>query len=327
MTIGIAVSGPMAGLAAFMALRAVERVARGAVGGFVSFVVVTEEGRLLSADTQRGGTTTLFTDGETSGVLPPPAFATARLAGLMSSGPNRPEPLLQFTPADPAAGIVTGHRLPNMPGAGGLPLNVAVLERLKRGETPRAAVEAELAANPRADAGLIALALDGGLYAADSALVRQRGDRGRYLGEDAKTGARCAVLHNSIFPVEPLAPLAAAIAFDAMAPADQADFHVTVAAGTPLALDGEACLHLGAGGRVERITVTDPVWLGGCHHGAALPHGVAVREGGRLLGRAVFEPYCVVENGILVSLSGLDEAIIAVRSDAIEGAGSHFALG
>jgi len=41
----------------------------------------------------------------------------------------------------------------------------------------------------------------------------------------------------------------------------------------------------------------------------------------------VFEPYCVVENGILLSLSGLDEAIIGVRADAIEGAGDHRALG
>jgi len=326
MTIGIAVSGPMAGLAAFMALRAVEHVARGAVGGFVSFVVLSDEDQLLAAKTQRGGTATLFTESEATGTLPPPAFATARLAGLMSSGPNRPEPLIQFTPSDPTAGIVTGHRLPNMPGSAGVPLNLAVLERLRRGEMPRAAVEAELAANPRADAGIIALARDGSLYAADSALVSRRDDRGSYLGEDAKTGARCAVLHNSIFPVAPLAPLAAAIAFDAMAPADQADFHVTVAAGTPLALGEESCLQIGAGGRVSQITVADPIWLGGCHHGAALPHGAAVWRDGQLIGRVIFEPYCVVENGILRSLSGLDEAIVAVRADAIEGTKDHRAL-
>lgn len=327
MTIGIAVSGPMAGLAAFMALRAVERVARGAVGGFVSFVVITEDGRLLAADTQRGGTTTLFTDAEATGTLPPPAFATAHLAGLMSSGPNRPEPLIQFTPADRAAGIVTGHRLPNMPGGAGLPLNVAVLERLRRGETAQQAVEAELAANPRADAGIIALARDGTLFAGDSALVRQRSDRGGHLAEDPTTGARCAVLHNAIFPVEALAQLAAAVALDTMAPVDQADFHVRVAAGTRLELGEAACLHLGAGERVARIVVADPAWLGAHHHGAALQQGAAVRRNGDLIGRVVFEPYCVAENGILLSLSGLDEAIISVRADAIEGAKDHRALG
>ena len=63
MTIGIAVTGPDAGLAAFEALRAVERVSRGAIGGFVSFVAIGAEGSLLRAQTQRGGTRTLFTRG------------------------------------------------------------------------------------------------------------------------------------------------------------------------------------------------------------------------------------------------------------------------
>jgi hypothetical protein len=60
-TIGIAVRAPNAGQAAFEALRTVERVARGAIGGFVSFVAITADGRLLRAETQRGGTSTLFT--------------------------------------------------------------------------------------------------------------------------------------------------------------------------------------------------------------------------------------------------------------------------
>lgn len=322
MTIGIAVSGPLAGLAAFRALRAVERVARGSIGGFVSFVALSDDGRLLSAGTQRGGTATLFADGAGTGTLPPPDFATARLAALISSGPDRPEPLIQFTPGDPTAGLVTGHRLPNAPGADGLPLNAAVLARLKRGETPREAVEAVLSANPEADAGLIALARDGTLFAADSARVRRRADCGRSLGEDARSGARCAVLHNAIFPVAPLAALAAAIAFDTMAPADEADFRITLAAGTRMEEGDEACLHLaseGAGeGRVERVTVTDRLWLAGHRHGAPLPQGAAVRRGGALVGRIVAEPYCVGEGGVLVSLGGRDEAIIGVRADAIE---------
>lgn len=320
MTIGIAVSGPLAGLAAFTALRAVERVARGAIGGFVSFVALGEDGRLLSAATQRGGTATLFADGAGTGALPPPAVATAPLAALISSGPDRPEPLIQFTPGNPAAGLVTGHRLPNTVGADGLPLNAAALARLARGETPREAVETVLAANPEADAGLIAVARDGTLYAADSARVRRRPDCGRYLGEDASSGARCAVLHNAIFPVAPLAPLAAAIAFDTMASAEEHDSRITLAAGTRIEEGDEACLHLGDGWRVARVTVTDGRWLGRGRHGTAVPQGAAVRRGGKLVGRIVSEPYCVAEHGVLVSLGGRDEAIIGVRADAIEGA-------
>ena len=149
MTIGIAVTGDGAGLAAFRALEAVERVARGAIGGFVSFVVISEGGALLRAETQRGGTSTLFVEGERTGATPPPAVADARFAALMSSGPDRPTPLAQFTPGDAAHGLVTGHRLPNMPGDGtDRPLNEAVLARLVAGADPRQAVETELAQHP-----------------------------------------------------------------------------------------------------------------------------------------------------------------------------------
>lgn len=327
MTIGIAVSGPLAGLAAFAALRAVETVARGAIGGFVSFVALAEDGRLLAATTQRGGTRTLFAQPEAIGGLPPPAIATAPRAALISSGPDRPEPLIQFTPADPAAGLVTGHRLPNTPGCHGRPLNLAVLQRLANGETPRHAVEAELAANPAADAGLIALACDGTLFAADSALVRRRQDRGCFLAEDPGSGARCAVLHNAIFPVAPLASLAAAVAFDTIGPAGDADLQVTLRAGLRLEPDGEPCLHLAAGGEPARLAVTERGWLDGCRHGVALPPGTAVRSNAGLVGRVLVGPYCVAEKGVLVSLNGRDDTIVGIRADATEGAKGHGALG
>ncbi|MFP4126312.1 MAG: DUF6963 family protein, partial [Alphaproteobacteria bacterium] len=122
MTIGIAATGAGAGLAVFAALRAVERVGRGAIGGFASFVAISEAGELVQAETQRGGTATLFVDGEATGVAPPAAVAQARFAAVMSSGPDRPPPLARFTPGDAAVGLVSGHRLPNMPGVDGAPL-------------------------------------------------------------------------------------------------------------------------------------------------------------------------------------------------------------
>jgi hypothetical protein len=167
-TIGIAVRAPNAGQAAFEALRTVERVARGAIGGFVSFVAITTDGRLLRAQTQRGGTSTLFTDGEKTGTAPPAAIAQAPLAGLMSSGPDRPAPLVQFTPADPTVGLVTGHRLPNMPGADGIALNQAVLDRMRAGEPPARAARSVLQRNPEADAGIIALGPEGAVFAGNS---------------------------------------------------------------------------------------------------------------------------------------------------------------
>ena len=314
MTIGIAATGPHAGLAAFEALRAVERVSRGAIGGFVSFVAIDAEGALLRAQTQRGGTKTLFTRGETTGVDPPMAFAEARFAALMSSGPDRPEPLAQFTPGDPEVGLVSGHRLPHMPGVDGIPVNQAVLRRLAEGSTPVQAIETELARNPEADAGLIALDLHGRVHLANSQFVAQRADLGSALMEDAQSDSAVAVLHNAIHPYHCLAALAACIALDRMAPADRCDFQVVLQAGLPLELGDENCLHLDAQDRVERLTVTQRCWLEPKYQGAAVNFAAAVRRDGKLIGHATSEPYCVAENGRLQSVSGQKAAPIPVRA-------------
>ena len=314
MTIGIAVTGPGAGLAAFEALRAVERVSRGAIGGFVSFVAIASDGSLLRAETQRGGTRTLFTSGEATGVAPPAAVAEARFAALMSSGPDRPDPLAQFTPGDPGAGLVTGHRLPNMPGVDGIPLNRAVLNSLAEGGTPAEAIEAVLARNPEADAGLIALDLQGRVHLANSAFVAQRSDLGSALIEDAQSGGAVAVLHNAIHPHHALASLAASVAMDRIAPADRCDFEIVLHAGLRIELGDENCLHLDAQDRVERLTVTQRSWLGQTYQGAAVNFAAAVRRGGVLIGRTTSEPYCVAADGRLLSISGRDAAPVPVRA-------------
>jgi hypothetical protein len=314
MTIGIAVTGAHAGLAAFRALEAVEKVARGAIGGFVSFVAIAEDGRLWRAETQRGGTATLFVDAETTGVPPPPPVAGARFAALMSSGPDRPAPLAQFTPGDAAVGLVTGHRLPNMPGEGStIPLNEAVLARLRAGADPRTAIETELAAHPDADAGLIVVDRQGRIHAANSAFVQARGDLGQAYREDADQRHAVAVLHNAIHPIEGLAGMAAGVALDCMSPADRADFTVTLEAGMLLELDAMDALHLDAKGRVVRVTVRHPAWLAGRRDGAVVNFATPVLQEGRLVGHTTAEPYCVTEAGRLVSLSGQSQAAIGVR--------------
>src|SRR5690606_4852307 len=76
MTFGIGISGPGAGLAAIRALQAVEAVSRGMIGGFVSLAVAGENGEVLRAATQRGGSASLFGHGATGG-KPPREFAAA----------------------------------------------------------------------------------------------------------------------------------------------------------------------------------------------------------------------------------------------------------
>jgi len=314
MTIGIAVSGRRAGLAAFQALRTVEAVGRGAIGGFVSFAVIGRDGNLLRAETQRGGTRTLFTDGESVGVDPPEQFCDAPLAVLMSSGPDRPAPLSQFTPGDPKVGLVTGHRLPNMPGVDDKPINESVLRRLAEGHTPQAAVSAELERNPEADAGLIALDRSGQLALGNTALVAARSDIGAALVDDSEAGLKVAVLHNAIFPHRALAELTVSAALDCVAPADRIDFQIDVLAGIRLELGVENGLHLSGDGAVSHITVTQHSWLNTRRDGAALGYGAPVRRDGALIGWISFEPYCIVDRGRLISMSGQDRVRIGVRA-------------
>jgi hypothetical protein len=94
------------------------------------FVAITGDGRVIRAETQRGGTATLFLKGETTGTNPPDEAGASPLAALMSSGPDRPEPLAQFVVADGRAGLVTGHRLPNAAAVSGRPLNAEILAGL-----------------------------------------------------------------------------------------------------------------------------------------------------------------------------------------------------
>jgi hypothetical protein len=313
MTIGIAMHGPMAGLATFKALQAVERIARGAIGGFASFVVITADGEVLRAETQRGGTGTLFTAGEATGVAPPPAFAEASMAAVMSSGPDRPAPLSQFTLARAGVGLVTGHRLPNMAGVDGVPLNRAVLDRMARGEPAPEAARAELARNPHADAGIIALDGAGRIFAGHTELVARRPDIGRAVVRAAASNITAAVLHNAMHPHAPLAQLAAAIALDVVAPIDRADIWVRLDAGTPVERGAENCVFVDRANVARTVTVTEPGWLVGRRDGAVVGFAAAVRCGEELLGYATSEPYGVVEAGRIVSLSGAPSADLGVR--------------
>jgi len=313
MTIGIGAAGPNAGEAVFNALAAVEKVASGSIGGFAAFVAISQTGELLRAATQRGGTSTLFVADETSGVGPPPSFAAARIAGVMSSGPDRPEPLAQFTPGDEGAGIVTGHRLPNAAGSTGRPVNLEVLRLLQSGLSAQAAVDSVLDADPEADAGLIAIDLTGLVYARNSARVSRRPDLGHARREDGDAGAVVEVINNAISPARSVAMLAADIALQTMVPAATAAGSIVVAAGTPLGSGDGYRVLLDDDGNVVSIETADTRLLQGRHNCAAVYLGAEVIQGGRIIGTTLIEPNVVVEHGRVVSLSGQRQVTIPFR--------------
>jgi hypothetical protein len=169
MTIAIAAAGSNAGRAIFEGLKAAEKIGMQSIGGFVAFAALTEAGALLRAETQRGGSSTLFVDGERNGVEPPTPVAEAVAAGLISSGPDRPTPLSQFVAAAAGVGLVTGHRLPTALGVNGKLMNLEALELPRAGRSGQEAVDAVVGQNPTSDCGLIAIDGAGRVYGRSSA--------------------------------------------------------------------------------------------------------------------------------------------------------------
>lgn len=303
MTIGIGALGPNAGLAIVRALKAAERVAEGSIGGFVTFAAITANGQLFRAQTQRGGTRTLFTLGERSSGDLPPEIEGATCAALMSSGPDRPEPLSQFVAGDAAVGLVSGHRLPNGMGRDGVAFNEAVLAHMRGGAAAADALEAVLSAEPEADAGMIALGPARGIAALNSSRVARRPDLGNARLE--RHGAAVEVLHNAITPRVSLAPLVAEIAIETMGPRFAPRGQAIVRAGTPLVAAGCHRLVVGSTGEALRIDCTEANLLQGQHNCAAVYLGAPVVTGsGELLGYTLLEPNVVVRDGSVISLSG-----------------------
>lgn len=210
MTIGIGAFGPKAGAAVLAGWAEAERIGSGSIGGFAVLTAITEGRGVLRLECQRGGLAALRRDREADAWN---AISAARVAGVITSGPDRPEPLAQFLAASPG-GLVTGHRLPNRAAASGQAMNLAALDLIEAGMPPDAAVARVTAENPEVDAGLIGVTRDG-IGLADTRLVLLRDDRGALMEREPGQGR--AILHNSITPV---AGLARAVA-DAMIRATQ----------------------------------------------------------------------------------------------------------
>ena len=304
MTIGIAAFGSNAGLAIFRALRAVDAVGSGCIGGFASFAAITAGGELVRATTQRGGTSTLFVVDEQTGADPPPGVAAAPVAALMSSGPDRPEPLARFVAGDAGAGLVTGHRFAHAQGANGVAFNQEVLNRMMRGVKVVTAVDDVIAENTHSDVGLIGIDVGGQIHARNTERVAGRFDTGVAELSSHESGAVVSILHNAIHPIAGIADMAADVAMETMRPATLPEFWIEANAGTPVVLGACNTVRVTPDLRVIEVTTTDASLLNGRQDGAPIYIGSHVWQDGRRLGNTVFEPYVVLVDGVIESLIG-----------------------
>ena len=297
MTIGIAASGPWAGAGILAGLGAVEAVARGAIGGFVSLAVVTKEGQLLRAHTQIGGVGGLFTD------EPPGSILKAPLAALISSGPDRPEPLSQFVAADPDVGIVTGHRFPHATGQNGLPLNVAILETMRGGVAPQQAIDDVIDAAPGFDAGFLAVSMQGAFGTGNMPSVFRRSDHGVVQSCCDETGATVAAIHNAIQPHRAIGLLACEAALDTVRLRDAIKRTITLKAGLHLTYGEIPEIHVNVAGAVIGISHPDAKDLKD-EMSFGIGDRVRVTQDGQPIGWLGQEPFMVVRKNQIATLDG-----------------------
>lgn len=304
MTIGIAAYGANAGKAILDAVAAAEAVGTGAIGGFVSAVCLAD-GAVVRGETQAGGIAAIrFATART-------AFETATMAALISSGPHRPEPLSAFALAEPGVGVVTGHRLPNTPGADGKPMNQSVLERMASGTPTRHAVREVIESNPSADCGLAAIDAAGNGFAMQTPAALRPDS---HLVCQTRNGATVCVAHNAILPHESLAALVVEIALDRMVPGLRASAEVTLARGCPVRTGTPAGLAIDGERHVREITLPDVPQRGKTVLNLGYrPRVISADRADEVL---FYEPFVVAQDGMVLSIDGAETMQIATGRPA-----------
>jgi hypothetical protein len=315
MTIGIAAHGPNAGLAVYRSLRATERVGAGSIGGFAAFAAISADGKLLRHETQRGGTSTLFIEGEITGTDPPPDVATATSAAIISSGPDRPKPH-KLLAADPMAGLVTGHRMPMTTGVDRIPVNQQVLNLMKGGHSAQDAVDAVLDRNPEVDAGLVAIDRSGQVYGRNSARVLRRPDIAE--ARALRPGASVVVFYNAIRPHLVLAGLATEIALDTMLGLPKPDGEVKVNAGIPVIGGRQTAIYCDANDVATHVTGNEIEVLSGQGLCTGIDLGSPVYRSCKLIGHTMFETRITFRDGRLAFVSGQKSVSFGYRRVAAE---------
>ena len=300
MTIGMVAIGPAAGAGIIAGLRGVEKIGRGAIGGFVSLAILSDDGRLLRANVQDGGAEALFSNEI------PHEIAQAQLAGLISSGPNRPEPLSQFITAKTGVGIVTGHRMPQTKGKDKIPLNSVVLAEMASGKDPQAAIDHVLHLYPDIDAGFLAVSVHGRIGIGNCDSVLARGDQGMGILNVKSGAAKVATIHNAIFPHGLVSTLANHVAMDTMFQQGSPKQWIIIKSGITLKFGTKTQVHIDKSSLVEHIVISNNTILRGSW-AIGLGDIVEVISGGVRVGWLGYEPFIRILDGQIIDIDGYKE--------------------
>lgn len=304
MTIGVAAYGPNAGAAVRSAVLGAELLGRGAIGGFAVFAVLGDDGKVQHRVTQRGGIGTLDL---------PESWLHMRRAAVISSGPDRPEPLEQFVPGTDGLALVTGHRSPHLAGRGGLPLNRQVLQRIAAGASPQDAVDATLEENPESDAGLIALDMQGRLGWGNTRRVLRRDDRGSCQRDSG--AARIALLHNSIPCCGALAESVADLAWSCLTGQAMPTRFLHLRESVPIRASDRDRVHVRDDGEIVSVDSSDPLLPAANRRGWAVYLGAEIWQGERLVGHAASELGIEIAQGRLCKSPEEPPAFIVMKAD------------
>ena len=309
MTIGVVLRGPSAGAALVQSLASLENVALGSIGGFVSLVVLTKGKQPQFYQIQNGGVSALFaTNGNK--ILPDSLVESDR-AALISSGPNRPEPLNRFLAWDDAGNLVSGHRFPHTYSASGFPLNQVALNLIQNNGCAENQLKDLMKQNDHLDAGLVAMDVAGTLFQGDTARVRARGDTASAAVQTDDYAF--SITLNSIRPANLIALMLAEKLKHSMS----ADTRPVLSIDTDAkicAADTKAVI-INDLSNVIAINTPEQCWFTGSTEGALMETGTHIIKNGICVGRMQDEPYVIANNGQLISLSG--EQAVKLRYESI----------
>jgi hypothetical protein len=189
-------------------------------------------------------------------------------------------------------------------------LNEETLSAMAAGQSPAEALNALLTAWPQADAGIIALTVDGYHAIGNTGTVLRRGDLGSALRGSREEGALVIVIHNAIAPRHSLAALACEVAWDAMHIASISRW-IRLPVGVPIRSATQPAVWIDAAGNVKQVDIEGP--RPADRAGIGLGDRVAVLlNDASACGWLGYEPYLMVDAGRIVSVDGLSELRLPV---------------